>query len=71
MQKFLDETESSLIVTLTDPDGNSYQIDLPRIKYNGGQPDVSGEGSITINLPIQALYNSADLSQLVITRTPV
>lgn len=71
MQKFLDETESSLEVTLTDPDGNSYVIELPRIKYNGGQPDVSGEGSITINLPIQALYDVADLSQLVITRVPV
>ena len=71
LEKFLNETESSLNITLLDPEGNSYSIELPRIKYNGGQPDVSGEGSVTINLPIQALYNVGDLSQLVITRTSV
>lgn len=68
LEKFLNETESSLVVTLEDPAGNTYTIELPRIKYNGGQPDVSGEGSITINFPIQALYNVADLSNVVITR---
>lgn len=68
MEKFLNETESSLQLTLSDADNNSYIIKLPRIKYNGGQPDVSGEGSITINLPIQALYDVSDASQLVITR---
>ena len=72
LDKFLNETESSLEVTLTDPAGNSYIIELPRIKYNGGQPDVaSGGGPITINFPIQALYNVADLSNIVITRVPV
>jgi hypothetical protein len=70
LSKFLDEVESSLEVTLTDPDGNSYVIELPRIKYNGGQPDVAGEGSISLTLPIQALYDVTDLSQLVITRIP-
>ena len=71
LDKFLNETESSLEVTLTDPDGNSYVIDLPRIKYNGGQPDVSGGGPITISFPIQALYDVTDLSNLTITRVPV
>ena len=71
LEKFLNETESSLVVTLQDPAGNTYEIDLPRIKYNGGQPDTSGEDSITINFPIDALYNVDDLSQVVITRASV
>ena len=69
LEKFLDETESSMVINLIDPEGNSYEFNLPRIKYNGGQPDVSGEGSITITLPIQALYDVAEGSQLTITRT--
>lgn len=68
LEKFLNETESSLVVTLEDPAGNTYTITLPRIKYNGGQPDTSGEGAITINFPIQALYNVSDLSQIKIVR---
>ncbi len=71
LEKFLNETESSLVVTLQDPAGNQYVITLPRIKYNGGQPDTSGEGAITINFPIQALYNVADLSQIKIQRIAV
>jgi len=66
--KFVNETESALVVTLEDPAGNTYEINLPRIKYNGGQPDVSGEGSIVLTLPIQALYKVSDLSNIVITR---
>ena len=68
LEKFLDETESAMVITLVDPAGNSYTLELPRIKYNGGQPDVSGEGSITITLPIQALYDVTATSQLKITR---
>jgi len=71
LDKFLDETESTLEVTLTDPEGNSYTILLPRIKYNGGQPDVAGGGGpITINFPLQALYDTGELSNISITRTP-
>lgn len=68
-QKFLNETSSSIVLTLTDPDGNSYAIDLPNVKYNSGQPDVSGEGAITIAMEFVALYDGTDDSQIVITRT--
>ena len=56
-EKFLNETESSLSVTLTDLSGNDLKITLPRIKYNSGQPDVSGEGAIIISMDFQALYD--------------
>lgn len=71
LEKFINETESALVFTLTDAAGNDIQFDIPRVKYNGGQPDVSGQGSITINLPFQALYNDGDASNIVITRTAV
>jgi len=68
-EKFINETESEIVLTLTDLDGNDYQFDIPRVKYNSGQPDVSGEGAVTISMDFVALYNDTDESQLVITRT--
>ena len=69
-EKFINETESAIVLTLTDVAGNDYEIDIPRVKYNSGQPDVSGEGAVTVSMDFVALYNSDDASQLVITRTP-
>lgn len=70
LEKFLNETESSIEFTLTDPANNSYTILLPKIKYTGGQPDVSGQGSIPINLPFQAIYDATEASNIKVTRTP-
>lgn len=67
--KFLNETSSEIVLTLTDLDGNSIQFDIPNVKYNTGQPDVSGEGSVTVSMDFVALYNSSDATQLAITRT--
>lgn len=69
LEKFLNETESSLKFTLTDPAGNDLEFFLPKIKYTGGQPDVSGQGAITLNLPFQALYDTTEATNLRITRT--
>ena len=68
-EKFLNETSSSISLTLTDLDGNDYLIELGNVKYNSGQPDVSGEGTITIAMEFVALYDSTDASNIVITRT--
>jgi len=67
-EKFLNETESSMVLVLTDLDGNSYTIELPRLKYNSGQPDVSGEGAITIAMEFVGLYDAAETTQIKITR---
>lgn len=71
LEKFVNETPSSLVFTLVDPDGNAYDFTLPNIKYTGGQPDVSGEGEIVIALPFTALYDSTEGSNLTIERTPI
>lgn len=70
LEKFLNESESALLVTLSDPSGNQYQISLPRIKYTGATIPVEGEGSLQINLPFQALHDGTEQSAIVITRTP-
>ena len=68
-EKFLNETSSSITLTLTDLDGNSYVFDFSNVKYNSGQPDVSGEGAITIGMDFVALFDSGDDSQIKITRS--
>lgn len=70
LNKFINETSSSLQFQLTDPEGNSYIFDLPRITYTGGQPDVSGPGSITLSMPLQALYDATTDTNLQVTRIP-
>jgi len=71
LTKFQNETESSLDITLTDPAGNTFKIDIPKLKYTSGQPDVSGKGSVTISMDFQAIYDSVDASNIVITRNPI
>ena len=67
LKKFIDETKSSLSFTLENADGDTYEFTLPHIVYTGGAPDVSGEGSITLSMPFQALYDGAADASLVLT----
>ncbi len=69
LDKFLNETESSIDFTLEDADGsNTIKFDMNTIKYTGGQTDTSETADVTVALPFQALLNSTDDSQIVITR---
>lgn len=68
-EKFVNETSSSISVTLTDVDGNDYLIEIGNVKYNSGQPDVAGEGPVTIAMDFVGLYDSSDASNIVITRS--
>lgn len=68
LDKFINETESSIEFTLPDAAGNSLMFTLPRVKYNGGQPDVSGPGAILLTMPFMALYDDSSATQLTITR---
>lgn len=70
LDKFVAETTSSIEFTLTDAAGNDYIVLLPKVKYNSGNPEVSGPGAITVTLDFVALYNSSDASQIKITRVP-
>ena len=71
MDKFVNETTSALQFTLTDALGNDYIVLLPKVKYNSGNPEVSGPGAITLTLDFVSLFNSASDKQIKITRVPV
>lgn len=71
LEKFINETESSISFTLPDGAGNQYIVTLPRVKYTGGQPDVSGEGPITLSMPFQALVDAVSGTNIYIDRDPV
>lgn len=70
MDKFVNETTSAIQFTLTDALGNDYIVLLPKVKYNSGNPEVSGPGAITLSLDFVALYNSTSDQQIKITRVP-
>src|SRR3990172_2515257 len=67
LNKFINETSSSLSFTLGGS-GSGMTLLLPKIKYTGGQPDTSGEGSIILQMPFQALYDSTEATNIKITR---
>lgn len=68
LNKFVGETLSSIDMTLTRG-ANTLKLDLPEIKYTGGDIPVDGEGSRMITLPFQALRDDSEASNIVITRS--
>lgn len=68
VEKFLNETESYIDFDMPDSDGNAQRYRIPRIAYTGGQPDVSGEGPVTLSMPFQALLDSTTGTNLLIER---
>jgi len=70
IDKFLDETESSLSIVLDDRvAGLNYTLLMPRIKINGAAVPVAGPTSRLITIPFVALRDSSTGTQLRITRT--
>lgn len=70
LTKLLDEVESSIALTLTDPAGNSLEFNMPRIKYMTNSVPLNGEGSRIQSLDFQALRDDAEEVALIITRVP-
>jgi hypothetical protein len=68
MNKFLNETESSLRVVLQDPDGAILGFELPRIKYTGASRPTSARDSIVQSAQIKALYDGAEGSTIIFFR---
>lgn len=69
VNKFINETSSSLDVTLQDPAGKTLKFDFGNILYTDGNPDVGGTGPAILSLPFTALYDGTDLSTAVLTRS--
>jgi len=70
LDKFIAGGTSSLSFVCNDVADKAFTFLFPKIKYTGGQPDVSGQGSVTIALPFQALYDTVTATNLRVTYTP-
>ena len=70
INKFLNETESSLSVSVDDPTGAStYTFDFPRVKYNGAAVPVQNPASRLITIPFVSLFDTAEGTNLKLTRS--
>jgi len=69
INRFIDETESELVVSVDDPtDANEYTFTFPKIKVNGADVPVDGQTSRIITLPFVALYDATTETNLMIQR---
>ena len=70
INKFLNETESSLSVSVDDPTGAStYTFEFPRVKYNGAAVPVQNPTSRLITIPFVALFDTTEGTNLKLTRS--
>lgn len=70
INKFLNETESAIEVSVDDPTGaNSYTFLFPRVKYNGASVPVQNPQSRLITMPFVALYDGTEDTNIKLTRT--
>ena len=69
INRFLNEVESELVVSVDDPTGlNAYTFTFPKIKINSADVGVDGPTSRMINLSFVALYDSTEGTNLKIER---
>ena len=69
INRFLNETETEIEVSVDDPTGaNSYTFSFPRVKINSADVGVDGPTSRMISMSFVALYDAAEGTNLKITR---
>ena len=69
INKFLNETESAIVISVNDPTGtNEYTFTFPRVKYNGASVPLQNPQSRLITLPFVALYDTTLSTNLMINR---
>jgi hypothetical protein len=69
INRFLNETETEIEVSVDDPTGaNSYTFSFPRVKINSADVGVDGPTSRMISMSFVALYDSTEETNLKITR---
>lgn len=70
INRFINETETALNVSVDDPTGsNAYTFTFPKIKINGADVPVDGQTSRIITLPFVALYDTTAGTNIQIDRT--
>jgi len=69
INRFLNETETEIEVSVDDPTGaNSYTFQFPRVKINSADVGVDGPTSRMISMSFVALYDTTEETNLKITR---
>jgi hypothetical protein len=70
--KFVNETESTIVISLVDPSSSSnfFTLTFPRIKYNGANMDPPQQGPIVQDMPFKAL-KATGLANAMSTATPL
>ncbi len=70
INRFINETETELEVSVDDPTGsNTYTFLFPRVKINSADVGVDGPNSRIINMSFVALYDDTEDTNLKITRS--
>jgi len=70
INKFLNETESAIVLNLTDSaSGGSHAWTFPAVRYNGAAVPVSSPQSRLVSLPFVAVYDAATTTNLRLTRS--
>ena len=70
INRFLNETQTALEVSVDDPTGSSdYTFLFPRVKINGAAVPVDNPTSRIITLPFVALYDTTEATNLKLTRS--
>lgn len=70
INRFLNETETELTLSVDDPTGsNPYTFLFPRIKVNGADISLDNPQSRIITMPFVSIYDGTELTNLKITRT--
>jgi hypothetical protein len=72
LNKYNNQTESSLSFTLTDPDGNALAFKIDSLKYTDGDTPVDGnDQDVVVTMPFQGLLNTTTGKTMRLTRNPV
>jgi hypothetical protein len=70
INRFLNETQTALEVSVDDPTGSSdYTFLFPRVKINGAAVPVDNPTSRIITLPFVALYDTTENTNIKLTRS--
>lgn len=69
LNKFINETETSLEFVLGNGTTQSYTFKIPRVRYTGGDNAVSGEGVVTLSMPFMGVYDGTAGTAIMCTRT--
>lgn len=71
IDKFLNEVETSLEISVDDPSqANAYTFLLPRVKFNSASVPLANPQSRIIEVSFVSLYDETEETNLKITRTP-